>query len=104
MEPLVHYCIVRDDLPKGVMAAQLVHAAGESGPAVQGTHAIALQATRQDLEDLALELALEGCGFAFAPIVETDAPFAGELVAIGFAPVARSSALRGRLRRFPLVR
>lgn len=29
-DPLTHYVVVRRDLPLGVMAAQLVHAAGES--------------------------------------------------------------------------
>jgi hypothetical protein len=42
---LTHYCIVRRDLPLGVLSAQLIHAAGESAKGVRpGCYAVALAA------------------------------------------------------------
>lgn len=102
IQPLVHYCIVREDLPVGTMAAQLVHAAGESGPVKPGTIAIALRSSRAAIYQLLEELGGDP-RFSIAPVYETDGDYAGQLMAIGFAPVERSSRLRPLLRRFRLV-
>ena len=58
---LTHYVIVREDLPTGVMAAQIVHAAGESSPGdlPPNTFAVALAASdEQQLELVEHELKL----------------------------------------------
>lgn len=58
----------------------IVHAAGESGPAPDGTYAVLLQA--RDEADIRLLGALPGAHL----IVETEGPHAGQAMAVGFAP------------------
>ena len=56
---LKHICIVRRDLPVGLMAANLVHAAGESSPGnlPDGTRVVALHAVdEKHLRSLAQRL------------------------------------------------
>jgi peptidyl-tRNA hydrolase len=88
--------IVRDDLPRGVLAAQVVHAAGESallgGRLPPGTHAVVLGASGARL--LALEQALVGAGVPHAAIREPDPPYCGALLAIGLQPAPRASLKR----------
>jgi len=101
---LHHYVVVRDDLPRGVLAAQVVHAAGESARLVAalpaGTHAVVLAASGEGLG--ALELALAAAGVAHAAVREPDAPYCGQLLAIGIAPAPRA-ALRRYVGRLPLL-
>lgn len=96
-----HYVIVRADLPLGLLAAQVIHAAGESGrmaPIPDGTHAIALAAEDEsDLQKLAQRLT--ELKIPHAAIVEGDAPYIGQLMAIGLAPCCNGiakAACRGR--------
>ena len=94
--------VVRGDLPRGLQAANIVHAAGESGPTERGTHAVCLVAP--DAASLAAVTdRLEAAGVRVARVVETDAPFAGELMAIGCAP-GRREVVRKIVSSLPLVR
>src|SRR5579864_5008481 len=71
--PVTHYVIVRADLPVGLMAAQIVHAAGESGPTVDGTFAVVLVVPdERGLIGVAARLIRERV--AFVPIFEPDEP------------------------------
>jgi peptidyl-tRNA hydrolase len=94
--------IVRDDLPRGTLAAQVVHAAGESARLTprlpRGTHAVVLGATGARLLDL--ERALCAAGVPHAAIREPDSPYHGALLAIGVQPAPRASLKRhlGKLR------
>lgn len=91
---------MRRDLPAGVAAAQLVHAAGESSPGFlpEGTFAIVLAVDDEEsLTALARALAVEGV--AHVPIIEPDR--GGEMTAIGVVPAPRS-ALRRFFARLPL--
>ena len=83
-----HYIIVRNDLPLGLMAAQITHAAGESSPGniSKGTHAVVLGVSPSDLERLA---ATRFQDVPHVSIVESDAPFSGQLMAIGLPPAPR---------------
>lgn len=87
--PQTHYCIVRQDLPRGVLAAQLIHAAGESagGCLPPHTRAIAL-AVRDEAELVEVEQSLVRLGISHRAIREPDTPWCGALMAIGIAPVA----------------
>jgi peptidyl-tRNA hydrolase len=98
-EPLIHYCVVREDLPVGVAAAQLVHAAGESfyhygsgdkfGPSnVSGTIAVVL-AVPDEMALLQLENRLRMDDVRFVAIREPDAPWNGQLMTIGVLPGSR---------------
>jgi len=86
---LTHYCLVRQDLPLGDLAAQLIHAAGESsgpGDLPDGTFAVALAAkSHAHLEHL--ERKLVRLAIPHHSIREPDAPWNGELMAIGILPV-----------------
>lgn len=99
-----HYVIVREDLPKGVQFAQVVHAAGESSPGnlAPNTHAVVLVA-KDEPELLALEQELAREGFFHVAIREPDAPWNGALMAIGLVPQDRKP-LRKLLGRLPLIR
>lgn len=100
-----HYVIVRADLSRGQLGAQIVHAAGESAalvPPTQTTHAVVLQADDEAVLQ-ALEAILRLAQVAFVAIREPDAPFFGQLVAIGLAPIQRTSRLKKILSRFQLL-
>lgn len=93
--------MVRTDLPVGAIAAQLVHAAGESSPGNldSGTYAIVL--------GVHSEFALQKCAdrlraasIEFVEIREPDEPYNGELMAIGVRPALRS-VLRKHLSELP---
>ncbi|MCB9569401.1 MAG: hypothetical protein H6710_19660 [Myxococcales bacterium] len=91
---LTHYCIVRADLPRGVLAAQLIHAAGESAPGglPRGTTAVALAADDEAHLEL-VEGRLRALGIDHVAIREPDPPWSGALMAIGLAPVVDRRAL-----------
>jgi len=85
---LTHYCLIREDLPVGAIGAQLVHAAGESSPGdlPDGTVAVVLAARGvAHLEHL--ERKLVRLEIPHRAIREPDAPYNGELMAIGIRPV-----------------
>jgi hypothetical protein len=86
------------------MAAQLVHAAGESSPGnlSPGTYAIAL-AAKSEIQLLTLEKRLISQGIPHAAIREVDLPWDGQLMAIGIAPCDRS-IVRKEVSQLPLIR
>ena len=96
--------IVRADLPRGLQAAQVIHAAGESSPGqlAPGTHAICLVVPDENALR-ALANRMTSAAIAFVGIVETDAPHTGELTAIGCMP-ARKEVLRRLLSSIPLLK
>jgi hypothetical protein len=100
---LTHYCVVRADLPFGVQAAQLIHAAGYSirSPIPDGTYAVALHAA-DEREVRALAQRLHDAGIEHTLIVEEDAPYACQAMAIGIAPCERRK-LKPYLSKYALV-
>lgn len=104
VEPVFHYVVVRADLPRGIQAANIIHASGESSPGnlSPGTHAVCLVVPdEQALRGVATKLEAHAC--RFAPIVETDAPFDGQLMAIGCVPAGKE-VLKRALSALPLLR
>src|SRR5690242_19751358 len=101
---LTHYCVVRSDIPFGAQAAQLIHAAGQSvtEPATEGTYAIALH-VKDEVELYRLTAKLELAGIKHTLIRESDAPYAGQLMAIGIPPMDRKR-LKPLLSSYPLAR
>jgi hypothetical protein len=78
-----------------MMAAQIVHAADDShGPdrLPEGTYAIALWATAQQLQQL--RECLVASGVEHALVVENEGPWAGHATAIGIRPILKSVARR----------
>lgn len=103
-DPVTHYVIVRRDLPLGMLAAQVVHAAGESSPGSlpEHTYAVVLAAKSSvQLADLSIDLT--AAGIAHRCIYESDEPYCGQLLAVGVAPDLRSK-LKGHFRRYQLLR
>jgi peptidyl-tRNA hydrolase len=101
---LTHYVIVRRDLPPGLMAAQIVHAAGESAPQrlPPGTYAIVLAVNGPlDLEALSRRLSL--ADVRHTVVRESDPPYSGQATAIGVEPALRS-VLRRHFSSLPLFR
>lgn len=100
-----HYAVVRADLPIGTIAAQLVHAAGESSfdnlPA--GTFAIVLAVP--DIKGLvAVKRDLDEAGIPHKLICEPDAPHNGAPMAIGLTPTQDRRTIRRVLGRLPLLK
>ena len=102
--PLTHYVIVRRDLPAGTLVSQVIHAAGESSPGnlPEGTLAVAL-AVEGELQLLALEQKLKKNNIDFRAIREPDAPWNGQLMAIGIAPCDRS-IVKKEVGNLPLLK
>lgn len=102
---LTHYCVVRQDLPRGVLAAQLIHAAGESagGELPASTIAVALSA-RDEAQLLAIEQQLRRLAIPHRAIREPDPPWNGALMAIGIAPVRDRGAVSGVTGALGLLR
>lgn len=100
-----HYCIVRADLPRGVLAAQLVHAAGESSPGdlAPTTFAVVL-AAKDEAQLEKIEQDLRGRGIDHNAIREPDSPWDGALMAIGIHPVTDRSILKPVTGGLPLLR
>lgn len=103
---LHHFVIVRDDLPIGVLAAQVIHAAGESveGKVPSGTHAVALAAPSEEALER-IEQRLVENDVPHTSIREPDSPWNGALMAIGIRPMAQDNPnLRRAVKRLPLLK
>lgn len=103
--PLVHYIIIRDDLPKGVQIAQTAHAAGESagGPLADGTIVVAL-AVPTEAALLALAAVFKTHDLGYKLIVENDGMYAQQAMAIGLTPTVNRTSIRKVTRHLPLIR
>jgi peptidyl-tRNA hydrolase len=92
-------------LPWGVIAAQLVHAAGESAPGnlAPGTHAVVLgvesEAALQEIEARLFQFDVP-----HHAIREPDAPWLGALMAIGIPPMVPTKQLRKVTKKLRLLR
>lgn len=105
VDTLYHYCIVRRDLPIGVIAAQLVHAAGESAQLIEvppHTHAVVLSVPDEE-HLLHYEKKLIRAGVQFSAIREPDAPWNGQLMTIGIRPQPRKK-IKKLLANLPLYK
>lgn len=96
---------MRKDLPIGTIAAQLVHAAGESAlfKIPEGTHAVVLSVPNED-ELLSLEQLLLDNSIPHRAIRESDSPWNGQIMAIGLIPSRKTEKIKKVLSRFPLLK
>lgn len=94
--------IVRADLPIGFLAAQIVHAAGESSPGALplDTNAVVLSVPGEP-ELVALEAQLRARGLDVHAVREPDAPWNGALTCLALPPAPRS-VHRKHLSALPL--
>jgi len=100
---LTHYTVIREDLPLGLLAAQLVHAAGESSPGnlPEGTYAVVL-AVPDEASLLAVHRALEQRDLDHVLIHEPDNDTG--FTAIGLSPTRDRRSVRRVLGQLPLLR
>ena len=103
-DPLTQYIITRRDLPLGTIAAQVAHAAGSGSERhPDGTYVVVLSAdTEESLRRVAA--ALHENDVAHTEVCESDAPYAGQLMAIGLELVRDRSLARKVLSCLPLLR
>ena len=103
--PLTHYCILRGDLPRGVLAAQLIHAAGESSPGdlPKNTFAVALSAKSESHLGF-IEQKLQRLNIPHHAIREPDEPWCGALMAIGIPPVEDRELIKKATSSLPLLK
>jgi peptidyl-tRNA hydrolase len=96
--------IVRADLPRGIQAAQVCHAAGESSPGGLGPGTYAVVLAVPDEVSLAREEArLRAAGVALTAVHEPDPPYHGQLMALGLHP-RRKEVLRRHVASLPLLK
>lgn len=95
---------MRQDLSRGLQAANLIHAAGESSPGGLPSTTYAVALTCPDEAALrSLGERLTAAGVRHCAIIESDGPHAGQLMAIGLEP-ERRSILKRHLSMLPLLR
>jgi hypothetical protein len=104
-QQLTHYCILREDVPRGTQFAQLLHAAGESSPGdlPQNTFAVAL-AAKSEGHLVFLEEKLRRFSIPHHAIREPDSPWDGALMAIGIRPVADRKLVKKVTSGLPLLK
>jgi hypothetical protein len=82
----------------------LIHAAGESSPGKLPPHTYAIALTQKNEHDLnELSYDLFKASIAHQRIVENDAPYSGQLMALGVKPGWRSE-LKKHLSSCPLLK
>lgn len=102
-DPKTHFVIVREDLPKGFLAAHVAHAAGESGPAPPGSIAVVL-GVPNEAELLAIDARLTARGVAHVLIRENAGPFNDQATAIGVCPTHDRKTVGKAVSSLRLVR
>ena len=107
MSALVHYVVVRKDLPLGDQLAQSVHAAGESSdPKPEpGTTAVVLHALdEQHLLIIRDRLIRSGLKHHCVTECPDDEDYPSQLMSIGLAPTTDRAAVRKVLSSLPLAK
>ena len=102
-QPKTHFVIVREDLPKGFLAAHVAHAAGESGPAPPGSIAVVL-GVPNEVELLAIDARLTARGIPHVLIFENAGSYDGQATAIGVHPTHDRKAVGKAVSSLRLVR
>lgn len=90
---LIHYILVRKDLPLGVMAAMVTHAAGESAALhenFRGCVACVLEAKNESALKEAIKT-FELADLQYVVVSEPSPPYDGAFMAIGVVPGERDT-------------
>lgn len=102
--PITQYIVVRQDLPRGVIAAQVAHAAGAgSGRHPPNTYVVVLSVpTETHLRNVYREL--ENRDIPATLVEESDLPYEGQATAIGIDLIRDRTELRKVVSNLPLYR
>lgn len=107
---IAHYIFVRRDLPLGVIAAMVTHAAGESAPLYQdenghfrGATAVVLEA-KDEAHLHKISEYLWYHDLDKVEIYESSEPYANQLMAIGLVPLERTDQVRELLGEFQTLK
>ena len=95
--------MIRSDLPRGVQAAQVAHAAGAYGPHPPETHVVVLAVPDEpSLSKLADRMV--AAGIPHRLVDEPDEPWNGQSMAIGCELLTDRSRVRKVVSQLPLLR
>lgn len=100
---MTQYVIVRRDLPLGLLAAQIAHAAGAFRQHPPGTHVVVLGVDDEAELDFVAER-LWNAGITHSVIDEDEGPFAGQRTAISLDLISDRSRVRKILSSLPLLK
>ena len=101
--PVTQYIITRADLPHGFQTAQVAHAAGCYGKHPEDTFVVIL-AVENEAALAALSSKLEEAKVEHTQIREPDAPWCGQLTAVGCGLVNDRTPVRKVVASLPLLR
>ncbi len=101
--PLTHFCIVRKNLPIGMIGAGLIHAAGESCGVPEHTNAVCLGVKSED-HLLKIEQALKDLGIEHFAIREPDDPWNNAILSIGIPPIEDRETIAAVTKKLQLLR
>jgi hypothetical protein len=100
---VTQYIVVRRDLPIGVLAAQVAHAAGSYGKHPPEAHVVVLAVDGEPALRRAAER-LQAAGVGHTPIHEPDEPWGGQMMAVGCSLVTDRTPVRKAVSELPLLR
>jgi hypothetical protein len=95
--------VIRCDLPRGVQAAQVAHAAGAFGPHPPETHVVIL-AVPDESTLKALSTKMAAAGLPHKLVDEPDEPWGGQAMAIGCSLTSDRTQVRKVVSQLPLLR
>jgi hypothetical protein len=102
---MVHYVVVRRDIPLGAQLAQSVHAAGESAELrpLPGTTAVVLHAA-DEMHLKLIKARLDKAELRHHLVIESEGEFANQMMSIGLAPTSDRTAIKKVLSSLPLAK
>ncbi len=103
-KPLTQYIVVRNDIPLGMVAAQVAHAAGSGSERHPPEVHVVVLAVRSEEELLHISARLVTAEVAQTLVTEVDEPYSGQAMAIGCELVRAREPLRRVLSSLPLLR
>lgn len=100
---LVQYIVVRNDLPRGFLAAQVAHAAGHYGPHPTEAHVVILAVpNEQALTETSARMS--AAGIEHELIREPDEPWCNQATALGCNLTDDRTKVRKVVSQLPLLR
>ena len=100
---MTQYIIVRADLPIGMIAAQVAHAAGAGSERHPPEVHVVVLSVRSEAELLSASARLVSAEIAQTLVVEVDHPYEGQAMAVGCELLRDRRTIRQCLSSLPLL-